>query len=878
MIIKINKMKNIFSVLEIKLLSYAGILILTLVQISQLYAQSSIELPVYKDSSKQIEHRIEDLLLRMTLEEKVDLLGGENLNTKKNTRLGIPKILMSDGPLGPTILKHSTNYSAMINLAASFDTDLMYRVAESIGEETRVMGRNMLLAPMVNIIRLPHWGRSFEVFSEDPYLSSRMTVAYVKGVQSKNVIACTKVITANNQEWNRIEVDAQIDERTMREIYFPSMKAAVQEADTWSVMTSYNKVNGDYGSESKYLLTDVLKNEWGFNGFVVSDWNGTHSTLKMANAGLDLEMPHAKFYGQKLLEAVNTGDVDECQINDKVSRILKAMFKAGLFDESADSYGGHSNTPERNALAREVAQKSIVLLKNENSFLPLQKNKIKTIAVIGPNGDVARMTAGGSGDLTGNYGISAYEGIVNKLGKKANIRFARGIPERKVSLLIVSPKYFMLEDGTPGIKAEYFNSINLEGEPALTRIEENIRFNWNPATNGVSDAEYQVGNNKGDNQGSPKTGVINPDNWSARWTGLLKSPGDGLYEVGFISNNGFKLYLDGKKILDNWLDGLPGQLKSTRFNFEADHVYKIRVEFYEETGTAHCYFGFEPYVPDTQKMNEAIVLASKSDVVVLSLGLNKKMEGEANDRTELGLEIVQLELLKEVIAVNKNTVVVLYNGTPITMSQWIDDVPAVIDAFYPGQEGGNALADILFGDVNPSGKLPITFLKKWEDSPAYGTYPGVREKAIYKEGIFVGYRWFDKKEIEPLFPFGFGLSYTTFEFNDLKLSNDSMTKDDSLSVSITVKNTGKIAGDEIIQLYISDKEASLDREVKSLKGFRRVSLNPGESKTISIQINKSALAFYNADSNSWVVEPGEFEVLVGNSSRNILLKKSFIIK
>ena len=254
------------------------------------------------------------------------------------------------------------------------------------------------------------------------------------------------------------------------------------------------------------------------------------------------------------------------------------------------------------------------------------------------------------------------------------------------------------------------------------------------------------------------------------------------------------------------------------------------------------------------------------------------MEGEANDRTELGLEIVQLELLKEVIAVNKNTVVVLYNGTPITMSQWIDDVPAVIDAFYPGQEGGNALADILFGDVNPSGKLPITFLKKWEDSPAYGTYPGVREKAIYKEGIFVGYRWFDKKEIEPLFPFGFGLSYTTFEFNDLKLSNDSMTKDDSLSVSITVKNTGKIAGDEIIQLYISDKEASLDREVKSLKGFRRVSLNPGESKTISIQINKSALAFYNADSNSWVVEPGEFEVLVGNSSRNILLKKSFIIK
>jgi beta-glucosidase len=353
----------------------------------------------------------------------------------------------------------------------------MRRVAESIGEETRVMGRNMLLAPMINIIRLPHYGRSFEVFSEDPYLSSRMTVAYVKGVQSKNVIACTKVMTANNQEWNRSSVDTQVDERSLREIYLPSMKSAVKEADTWSVMTSYNKINGDYGAESKYLLTDVLKNEWGFSGFVVSDWNGTHSTVKMAKAGLDLEMPYAKFYGDKLLNAVNTGEVEESIINDKVRRILEAMFKAGLFDESADSYGDHSNTPERNALAREAARKSIVLLKNENNFLPLNKDKIKSIAVIGPNGDVARMTAGGSGDLEGNYGISPYEGIVNQVGKNIKVGFARGVPEKKTSLPIAGPEYFVLEDGNPGIKAHYFNSINLEGEPALTRIEKNIEFN-----------------------------------------------------------------------------------------------------------------------------------------------------------------------------------------------------------------------------------------------------------------------------------------------------------------------------------------------------------------------------------------------------------------
>ncbi len=844
---------------------------------SQIIAQT-YELPAYKNSENDVETRVKDLLSRMTLEEKVDLLGGENLNTKENKRLGIPKILMTDGPLGPTFRKHSTNYSAMINLAASFDTDLMRRVAESIGEETRVMGRNMLLAPMINIIRLPHWGRSFEVFSEDPYLSSRMTVAYVKGVQSKNVIACTKVMTANNQEWNRIKVDAQIDGRAMREIYFPSMKAAVKEADTWSVMTSYNKVNGDYGSESKYLLTDLLKNEWGFDGFVVSDWNGTHSTVKMAKAGLDLEMPFAKFYGKKLIEAVNKGEIAESTVDDKVSRILKAMFKAELFDESAASYGGHSNTPERNALAREAAQKSIVLLKNDNNFLPLQKDKIKSIAVIGPNGDVARMTAGGSGDLTGNYGISPYEGIVNQVGKNIKVGFERGVPEKKTSLPIAGSEYFMLEDGKPGIKAEYFNSINLEGEPVLIRIEKNIEFNWNPATLGESDAEYQVGNNKDDDKGSPKTDVINPDNWSARWTGLLKSPGTGVYEIGFLSNNGFKLYLDGEKILDNWLDGLPAQLKSTRFTFKAGHVYKIRIEFYEETGTAHCYFGFEPYVPDTKKMNEALSLACKSDVVILSLGLNKKMEGEANDRTELGLNVNQLELLKEVVAVNKNTVVVLNNGTPITMNEWIDDVPAIIDAFYPGQEGGNALADILFGDVNPSGKLPVTFLKRWEDSPAYGTYPGLREKAMYKEGIFVGYRHFDKENIEPLFPFGFGLSYTTFEFNVLKLSKTSMNKEDELIIELTVKNTGEVEGDEIVQIYISDKEASVEREVKSLKGFARVSLKPGESKTVSMKIDQSALSFYDVESKSWVVEPGEFEILVGNSSRNVLLKGSFIFE
>jgi beta-glucosidase len=821
------------------------------------------ELPVYKNASKPHDARVKDLLARMTLEEKIDLLAGENLNTKENRRLGIPKILMTDGPLGPTVRQHSTNYSATINLAASFDLDLMRRVAESIGEETRVMGRNMLLAPMINIIRLPHWGRSFEVFSEDPYLSSRMTVAYVRGVQSKNVIACSKVMAANNQEWNRLSVDARIDERSLREIYLPSLQAAVQEADTWSVMSAYNKVNGDYCAENSYLLTGILKNEWGFKGFVVSDWNGTHSTVKMAKAGLDLEMPVARYYGAALLKAVRNGEVDEATVNDKVKRILGAMFKAGLFDESADQYGGHSNNPLRNRLAREAARKSIVLLKNENNFLPLHKDKVKSIAVIGPNGNVARMAGGGSGNLDGNYAVSPYDGIAAVIGS-AHVPFELGIPPKQAALPAIPADFFMLENGEPGIRAEYYNNMDLQGKPVLTRMEKNIEFEWNPG--GQADS---------DRFGSPDPALVPSERWSARWTGLLKSPGEGIYEIGFLANNGVRLYLDEVNILDNWLDALPGQLKSTQFDFKAGRTYTIRVNFYEETGTSHCKLGWAPYLPDSTVISRAVNLAAGADVVVLCLGLNKLLEGEANDRLDLALPAEQVTLLNRIKGVNKNIVVVLNNGTPIVMDEWLDGVPALIEAFYPGQEGGHALADILFGIVNPSGKLPITFPKRWQDSPAFGTYPGIREQAIYKEGIFVGYRHFDKENIEPLFPFGFGLSYTSFELQSLALSRKTITRNDTLQISLTVKNTGMKAGDEIVQLYIQDVKASVEREVKSLKGFQRVSLQAGEERDIVFKINSSDLRFYDVQSKSWVAEPGTFKVLIGNSSRNIKLEGQF---
>ncbi|MDP2337361.1 MAG: glycoside hydrolase family 3 C-terminal domain-containing protein [Bacteroidota bacterium] len=836
--------------------------VLTLI-ILTLFSFQSCKSPSGKEDT--VEAKVNNLLSQMTLEEKVDLVGGLGFKTKENKRLGIPEIVMSDGGIGPNRAGKSTNYSATINLAATFDTRLMRQVAENMGEETHIAKSGMLLAPMVNIIRTPFGGRAFELFSEDPYLTSRMCVEFVKGVQSKNIMTCTKVIAVNNQEWNRFDVDVKVSERALQEIYLPAIKAAVQEADTWSVMAAYNSINGDYGCENKHLLTDILKNEWGFTGAVVSDWGGAHSTVKMANSGLDLEMPMALFYGDKLLNAIKENQVDEKVLDDKVRRLLRIMFKAKMFEKTNIDYGP-SDTPERRALALETAQKSIVLLKNKNNFLPLKKENFKSVAVIGPNGDVAQMSGGGSGFLEGNYWISPFDGITARTKGNASVIFERGITLERTVLPVAGPECYYLPDGNPGIKAEYFNNRDLQGKPVLSRTEKLIDYDW-----GFGD-----GSDPG-KLGSPDPKIVKLNQWSARWTGKFKSPGDGWYEIGVAADNGVRLYLNGKMILDCWVDSRPSKFKMAQVELKAGQLYDLKVEFYENMGSCLCKLGIAPF-DKGNKLESAVELAKKNDLVVLCLGLNKELEGESTDREELALPAKQLELLNEIVKANPNTMVVLNNATPILMADWIDKVPAVIEAFYPGQEGGNALADILFGDVNPSGKLPITLMKRWEDSSAFGTYPGTKTIADYKEGIFVGYRHFDKENIEPQFPFGFGLSYTTFEYSGMKLDKPVMEQNDTLTISMTVKNTGQMDGDEIVQLYIHDDEASVEREVKSLKGFKRVNLKAGESKEVAFKINKTALSFYDEKSNKWLAEPGQFDVLLGSSSRDIRLKQQFLLK
>lgn len=814
-------------------------------------------IPPMRNPALPIETRVKSLLAEMTFKEKVNFVSGAGFTTKANIRMGFPVIAMSDGPLGPNAKGRATNYSSALNMAATWDDSLMNVIATSMGAETRVMGRNMLLGPNINIARVPQNGRAFESFGEDPYLMSRMAVAYIKGIQSNNVIACPKHFAVNNQEWNRGFVDVDLSERALREIYFPAFKAAVQEAGALSVMAAYNQFRGAYCCSNHELLTDVLRKDWGFKGFVVSDWGGVHNTVQTALSGLDLEMPDGQFLGDSLFAAIDAGLVNEGRVDSMVANILNAMFEVGLFDESVIDYGGLSDTEERRALALETARKSIVLLKNEKRVLPLNKSEIKSLAVIGPNAAEARLYGGGSGYLNAHYSVSPLEGLKNKLGADVKISYVNGGGLKRFSLPPVDSHLLIPAKGAEssnGLYAEYFNNKEVEGEPVFTRIDKQISFSW----------EYA----------SPAPGIINEDEFSARWTGQLIGPGNGIYEIGVLSDNGCRLYIGGELIIDSWIVDNASSLRSVYFPLEEGRHYDIRVEFFENIGTCEAHFGLA-YYGEGNEIDLAAEAAAESDAAVVCVGLRETLEGEGNDKETLSLPESQIKLINAVAKANPKTIVVLYNGTPITMSEWFDNVPGLIETFYPGQEGGNALADIIFGDVNPSGKLPITFAKQWEDSPAYTTYPGKKEEVYYEEGIFVGYRHFDKNYIEPLFPFGFGLSYTTFKYSNLKISSKEITHNDTLTVMVSIKNSGNKLGDEVVQLYLRDVEATVDREVKSLKGFKRVSLNPGESKTVAFKLNESDLSFYSEKEKRWIAEPGKFKLLVGSSSRDIRIIGEF---
>jgi len=717
---------------------------------SQTAGSSPAALPPYRNSALSVEQRVADLLGRMTLAEKARMVSGAGwMESASIERLSIPAIKMADGPLGVRSWAGSsaitsspddphkiasTSFPAGVTMAATWDTDLVRREGLAIAQEVKALGRDMILGPTVNINRVPLWGRNFEGYGEDPFLSARLGVAYIKGVQGEGVIPSVKHFDANNEEFERHRIDAHIDARTLHEIYLPAFKAAVKEAGVWTVMSAYNKLNGTYCAENAPLLTGILKGEFGFKGFVISDWGSTYSTAPTVNAGMDLEMPggaparamiaspRSQLSGNsgtwleadKVLAAVKAGQISPATLDDNVGRILRVIFVSGLFDH-AHTAGGEVDSPEQRAVARQGATEGIVLLKNAASLLPLDAAKIHSIAVIGPNAAVARTGGGGSSLVRPKYAIAPLDGI---------------------------------RERAQGVQVSYALGVGMEGE--------------NPA---------------------------------------------------------------------------------------------------EDTAEARA-----------KALKEAADAAAQADVAVVVVGRYSRLEAESFDVKTMDLPAGQDALIEAVEKANPRTVVVLNTGDPVTMTRWIDKTPALVEMWYGGQEGGHALASVLFGDANPSGKLPVSLPRRWEDSPAAANYPGENLKVNYAEGIYVGYRYFDSKNVEPLFPFGFGLSYTTFAYSGLTVTPGKTAGKQPVEVSLKVKNTGPRAGAEVVELYVHDGHAKIDRPVRELKGFQRVELKAGETRAVKFTLDRAALSYWSPEKQGWVAEPGRFEIQVGASSRDIRLR------
>jgi beta-glucosidase len=794
------------------------------------------------DSTKQsdIENKIDLLLKQMTIKEKIAMMSGDStgFNSQGLRRLGIPSIRMSDGPVGVRTGK-ATAYPVSVNMAASWDTSLVNRFGKALAEETAAKAKDMILGPCVGIHRYPLNGRNFESFGEDPFLSARMAVNYIKGVQSKNIIATVKHFACNDQEWERNNYNSIVDQRSLHEIHLVPFEAAVTEAGVNAVMTSYNLVNGEHASENRLLVHDILKHDWNFKGFVVSDWVSVYCSTNAANNGVDIEMPSPMWYGDSLLAAIAAGNVSETTIDDKIRRQLRVRFQNEMMEKSLNntSYQEKIETPEHKNLALEMAQKSIILLKNDG-ILPLSKSKIKSIAVIGPNSADARTGGGGSSFVEPWEKVSPFEGISQLAGKNISVVCEKGISFESLPFSDIPSEYLFTPDGSQnGLMGEYFNNRYFEGKASFTRIDKSIHFDF--------------GNDSPDNS-------IAANNFSIRWIGLFVPPQTGLYHLATTSDDGSLLFINDTLVVDN--SGLHGDMtRWGEIQLKKNVKYKIRIDYVEAGGFADIKLGWFNILNSSNEplLDKAITAAKNADVTVLCLGLSPNHESEGIDVESLDLQNHQDDLLEKVLAVNPNTILVLYGGVPFNIEKWQPKLRAIIHAGYPGQEGGTALAQILFGDVNPSAKLPFSYIQKKEQSPAFVEYKNANLQVSYNEGVFVGYRFLEKNNIKALYPFGFGLSYSSFRYSNLVVKQ---TDNYLYTVSVNITNTGNFDGEEIAQLYVQENNPTVARPLKELKAFSKVFVKKGETKTVSMNLSKRSFAFWNTEINNWTVNSGIYTV------------------
>jgi beta-glucosidase len=821
--------------------------------------------------SAALRARVDAIIGKMTLEEKIDYIGGTGFAIRAMPNLTLPSFEMSDGPYGVRSNQGfpSTTYAAGIGLAASWNRDLAERLGAGIGKDAKARGVHYMLGPGVNIYRSPNNGRNFEYFGEDPFLSGAIATGYITGMQRQGVSATVKHFMGNNSEFLRHDSDSQIDERTMREIYLPAFEAAVKRAHVGSIMDSYNLTNGQHMTQNGYLNTDVARQQWGFDGVMMSDWVATYDGVAAANGGLDLEMPTGAYMNRKnLLPAVQDGRVSQATLDEKLRHILMTAGRFGWLNHPQRDPSLSTYSIEDQAVALDAARESMVLLKNDGKLLPLDKHAIKSILVVGPDAYPGVSVGGGSAGVKPFHNVSVLEGIGMYLGKGATVYYDRGVPTLTD---LARETHFMTQasGGEKGVTVEFYTNANLSGTPTATKVEHFIN------TAGVG-WETQIDD--------PATAMALFSSGartekSRRWSGYYTADHDGTYEIalqGAGEGGGNRLFLDDKLLFDDWKLVRAFQPHATLQLTAGPH--KIVLEDYQ-TGPFGGRLRLAIVEQNKIVSAKAKELAARADVVIIAAGYADDSESEGGDRT-FDLPVGQDEMIREIAAANPKTVVAMTSGGNVDSATWIDHVPGYIEMWYPGEQGGTALAEILFGAVNPSGHLPATFERKWSDNPTSANYYPADDNSIqvfYKEGIFVGYRGYEKNGIKPLFPFGYGLSYTTFKYSDLAVAPGHGGAGPQYSVSFNVTNAGSRPGATVAQVYVSDSHASVPRPPKELKGFEKISLKPGEKRHVTVTLDGRAFAYYDTDAKAWHIAPGEFGILVGQSSDQPELKGSVTI-
>ena len=809
--------------------------------------------------SPAIEEQAHALLSKLTLEQKIELIGGvDDMFTHAQPGARLPRLKMSDASVGVRTWGPTTAYAGGAALAATWDRDYAHRLGESLGDDARARGVNFLLGPGVNIARSPVNGRNFEYLSEDPFLNASLVVPYIEGLQSKGVSATVKHFAMNNEEYNRHNVSADIDERTMREIYLPAFEAAVTRAHVDSVMNSYNLINGVHATQNEFLNLKVLKGEWGFQGILMSDWDSTYDGIGAANNGLDLEMPSSRFMNtQTLVPAVQNGTVKQAAIDDKILRILRVSLRYGWLDRPQLDLAESTYSTADKPVALDGALESLTLLKNEGHLLPLRTKGLKSIAVIGPDAWPAVPGGGGSSQASAFDPVSIVTGIEELVGPGVKVLYSRGLPEMN--------DLFGHSNWEAGVEEATYPSKDFSGTPVTAHVSSVANYKdewWGPEDR------------------TPR---------SIRYSASFKANRNGNYAVVAAASGGdrYKISVDGRQIIEQ--TEVEGQHpEQALIELSAGQTVRVVADYLPAFSGNR--FGLGMAGEEEMISDEVRRFASAADVAVVSVGFSASNESEGLDRT-FTLPWGQDALIEAVAGANPHTIVTLTAGGGVDTRRWLDKVPALLDTWYPGQEGGTAVAQVLFGQHNPEGKLPVSFDRAWEDNPSYAYYypiPGadtslhvteygrpavdyVIPHVKYQDKLMVGYRYWTTTGKHPLFPFGFGLSYTTFRFSKLEIPA-SLATGSTLNVSFDVTNTGNAEGAEVAEVYVSDPSAKVQRPERELKGFEKVRLAPGQTRHISVPLDARAFSYWDETGHRWAIDPGKFQIHVGDSSEDTPLQ------